>query len=215
MTHRGCPSKEVAEEYARLQLAEQYESIGAIEKDPSRGLVPYGSRWVGRDDYTCWVRGLDGMELREKYGSFPNSEEALEFGRKTSEVSLDERNSAYVSMVKPLLIHDFRFKLTLNFHFLVLQSGTPLPDEREEWDWESEGDMSYRSIRRSETKQKRNVNEDGNVDEMFARSAPKSLLCGKESGEVPTPRHTADNAESQLQVWKTRNSIKQQPHAPQ
>ena len=52
------------------------------------------------------------MELREKYGSFPNSEEAPEFGEKTSEVSLDERNSAYVSVVKPFLILDFRFKLT-------------------------------------------------------------------------------------------------------
>ena len=64
--------------------------------------------------------------------------------------------------------------------------------------------MSYRSIGRSETKRKRNVNEDGNVDEMFARSAPKSLLCGKESGEVPTPQLKADNAQSQVQVWKTK-----------
>lgn len=70
MTRKGFQSREECEKYARCKFEDHHDSTDAIRKDPSTGLVPYGSRPSHGGLFVCWVRGLDGMELKGRHVFF-------------------------------------------------------------------------------------------------------------------------------------------------
>ena len=82
-----------------------YESSGVVENDPSAGLVPYRSREYKNDHLTCWVRGLNDMALKEKFGTLSSSEEALAFDRKTYDYMLNKYISTCDISACQLILH--------------------------------------------------------------------------------------------------------------
>lgn len=76
MRQCGFPSMEEGEKYAKRQYGEEEDSPCILEKDPSTGLLHYGSRLPNGGVLVCWGKGLGGMELIMGHGSFSSSEEA-------------------------------------------------------------------------------------------------------------------------------------------
>ena len=96
------------QEDARCQHEELQDSNCAIEKDPSTGLVPFGSHrngWGG--GYSYWIRGSDGMMMdTDSISAFSSSKEAIDYGRKKYAASLKDRTSVDVSQTaKYLILH--------------------------------------------------------------------------------------------------------------
>ena len=68
--------------------------------------MTFRARWNPGSGYSCWVIGLDGVELMGGYGSFQTEKEAIDHGRKIYEALLKDNPSVNVSQTtKYVILH--------------------------------------------------------------------------------------------------------------